>query len=222
MNNGTEDVPSDHLRPGRRDEGQHQGHDREGRVLDRRARSAPAAYEAACTGSRHPVSANGRARTGQRPRSGRAADERTIHDAFPLLDLKGVSKRFGAVQALTDVDFQVDAGEVVALVGDNGAGKSTLVKAISGVSLADAGEFRFLGEPVQHQRAPGRDRPRASRPCTRTSRCATTSTSSANLFLGQERYLPGPLRWLRMLDELRMEKRLGRAAPLAVGRASRA
>ena len=66
----------------------------------------------------------------------------------PVLDLKGVSKRFGAVEALTDVDFRVDPGEVVALVGDNGAGKSTLVKAVSGVALADSGEFRFLGEPA--------------------------------------------------------------------------
>jgi D-xylose transport system ATP-binding protein len=50
----------------------------------------------------------------------------------PLLIARGVSKRFGAVEALVDVDFDVDAGEVVALVGDNGAGKSTLIKAIAG------------------------------------------------------------------------------------------
>ena len=68
--------------------------------------------------------------------------------SVPVLELKGVNKRFGAVQALTDVDFRVEAGEVVALVGDNGAGKSTLIKTISGVGLADSGEFRFLGEPV--------------------------------------------------------------------------
>ncbi|MET0614813.1 MAG: ATP-binding cassette domain-containing protein, partial [Thermoleophilaceae bacterium] len=50
----------------------------------------------------------------------------------PVLSLKGVSKSFGPVQALSDVDFDVQPGEVVALVGDNGAGKSTLVKTIAG------------------------------------------------------------------------------------------
>jgi D-xylose transport system ATP-binding protein len=63
--------------------------------------------------------------------------------ARPLLQLRGISKHFGAVQALFDVDFEVYAGEVVALVGDNGAGKSTLIKTISGIYTPDAGEFIF-------------------------------------------------------------------------------
>jgi D-xylose transport system ATP-binding protein len=66
----------------------------------------------------------------------------------PILEARGVSKRFGAVQALQDVDFEVFAGEVVGLVGDNGAGKSTLVKIISGVHQSDTGEFFFEGRPV--------------------------------------------------------------------------
>jgi D-xylose transport system ATP-binding protein len=69
--------------------------------------------------------------------------------AGPLLRLRGVSKHFGAVQALQDVDFEVNAGEVVALVGDNGAGKSTLVKTISGVGPADEGEFVLDGETIR-------------------------------------------------------------------------
>jgi D-xylose transport system ATP-binding protein len=69
-------------------------------------------------------------------------------DSPPVLSLRGISKHFGAVQALTDVDFDVSAGEVVALVGDNGAGKSTLVKAISGAQPSDAGEIQFEGKPV--------------------------------------------------------------------------
>ena len=67
----------------------------------------------------------------------------------PLLALEGVSKRFGAVQALDGVDFEVDAGEVVGLVGDNGAGKSTLVKIISGSYSADDGELYADGTPTK-------------------------------------------------------------------------
>src|SRR5262245_4072823 len=66
----------------------------------------------------------------------------------PLLEVDGVSKRFGPVQALDRVDFEVREGEVVALVGDNGAGKSTLVKTIAGIHTPDGGEVRFAGERV--------------------------------------------------------------------------
>jgi D-xylose transport system ATP-binding protein len=66
-----------------------------------------------------------------------------------LLALKGFSKTFGPVQALVDVDFEVDAGVVVALVGDNGAGKSTLIKAIDGVQPPDSGEAYFEGRRVK-------------------------------------------------------------------------
>lgn len=69
--------------------------------------------------------------------------------ATPVLALRGVSKRFGAVQALTDVELEVHAGEVVALVGDNGAGKSTLVKTIAGVHPVDEGVIEWDGRTVQ-------------------------------------------------------------------------
>jgi D-xylose transport system ATP-binding protein len=67
----------------------------------------------------------------------------------PLLELRGIEKRFGAVRALAGVDFDVRAGEVVALAGDNGAGKSTLVKVITGVGPADAGTIAFDGRAVR-------------------------------------------------------------------------
>lgn len=72
--------------------------------------------------------------------------------ATPVLALRGVSKRFGAVQALTDVELEVHAGEVVALVGDNGAGKSTLVKTIAGVHPIDEGVIEWDGKPVSINR----------------------------------------------------------------------
>jgi D-xylose transport system ATP-binding protein len=66
----------------------------------------------------------------------------------PLLQLQGITKAFGSVQALDDVDFEVNTGEVMALVGDNGAGKSTLVKCIAGTHSADSGQILFEGRPV--------------------------------------------------------------------------
>ena len=72
-----------------------------------------------------------------------------MSDAPPLLEARGISKRFGSVQALYNVDLTLHAGEVLALVGDNGAGKSTLIKSISGNHRIDSGEFFFEGRPVQ-------------------------------------------------------------------------
>jgi D-xylose transport system ATP-binding protein len=71
-----------------------------------------------------------------------------VTSATPLLELRGVYKSFGSVQALSDVDFEVRRGEVMALVGDNGAGKSTLIKCIAGIHGMDEGEILFDGEPV--------------------------------------------------------------------------
>jgi D-xylose transport system ATP-binding protein len=68
-------------------------------------------------------------------------------ETTPLLELRGITKRFGAVRALNGVDFRVMPGEVVGLVGDNGAGKSTLVKVISGIHPADEGEYLWDGNP---------------------------------------------------------------------------
>jgi D-xylose transport system ATP-binding protein len=67
----------------------------------------------------------------------------------PLLELRNITKSFGSVQALSEVDFEVRQGEVMALVGDNGAGKSTLIKCIAGTHTADSGEILFDGQEVQ-------------------------------------------------------------------------
>jgi D-xylose transport system ATP-binding protein len=68
--------------------------------------------------------------------------------AEPTLSLRGINKSFGPVDVLRGVNFEADAGQVTALVGDNGAGKSTLVKCIGGTYTIDSGEFYFEGKPV--------------------------------------------------------------------------
>jgi ABC-type sugar transport system ATPase subunit len=69
--------------------------------------------------------------------------------AEPLLRLRGVSKNFGPVQALNDVDLEVRAGEVTALIGDNGAGKSVMIKCIAGIHTPERGEILWDGKPVR-------------------------------------------------------------------------
>jgi D-xylose transport system ATP-binding protein len=69
-------------------------------------------------------------------------------DDTPVLELRDITKSFGSVEALSDVDLEVRRGEVMALVGDNGAGKSTLIKTIAGIHSADSGEIIFEGKPV--------------------------------------------------------------------------
>jgi D-xylose transport system ATP-binding protein len=71
-----------------------------------------------------------------------------MNDTQPLLQLRGITKTFGSVEALTDVDFEVHAGEVMALVGDNGAGKSTLIKCVAGTHTPDSGQIFFEGQEV--------------------------------------------------------------------------
>ena len=74
--------------------------------------------------------------------------QQPVPDGELVLSLRGISKHFGAVSALTDIDLDVRAGEVVALVGDNGAGKSTLIKILAGVHQASAGTMTFRGKDV--------------------------------------------------------------------------
>jgi D-xylose transport system ATP-binding protein len=120
----------------------------------------------------------------------------------PILELRGISKSFGAVQALYEVDFHVSAGEVMALVGDNGAGKSTLIKCIAGIYSVDSGEVIFEGEPVAIHGP--KDAARLGIEVVYQDLALADNLDVVqNMFLGREE-LTGPL---RSLDELTMEKR---------------
>ncbi|WP_157244284.1 ATP-binding cassette domain-containing protein [Nonomuraea typhae] len=118
----------------------------------------------------------------------------------PVLALEGVSKRFGAVQALTDVALEVNAGEVVALVGDNGAGKSTMIKVIAGVGPPDAGQIRWEGRPVTIH-SPGEAQALGIATVYQDLALCDNLDVVGNLFLGNE------LRHFGVLDEVTMEKR---------------
>jgi D-xylose transport system ATP-binding protein len=123
-----------------------------------------------------------------------------------LLEIQGVTKRFGAVEALTDVDFEVYAGEVVALVGDNGAGKSTLIKAISGIQPGDEYEASWNGERVNLNTPQDAGRLGIATVYQDLALCDNLDVV-ANLFLGKEEVESGPTAVARVLDEIEMEQR---------------
>ncbi|KAA8887203.1 sugar ABC transporter ATP-binding protein [Nocardia colli] len=116
-----------------------------------------------------------------------------------VLSARGLTKRYGAVQALAGADLEVNAGEVVALVGDNGAGKSTLVKAISGVTVADEGEIVFAGEPVRITRPQDAQALGITTVFQDLALCDNLDVV-ANLHLGAETSI------CSMLDEIEMER----------------
>ena len=118
----------------------------------------------------------------------------------PLLELNKISKRFGGVQALTEVDFSAERHQVTALVGDNGAGKSTLVKIISGIVAADSGTYRFEDRIVRV------DSPQAAAALGIATIYQDLALSDnldvvANLFLGREE-----VGGVGLLDETDMEQ----------------
>lgn len=118
----------------------------------------------------------------------------------PILELRGISKRFGAVQALTKVDFRAMAGEVMALVGDNGAGKSTLIKGIAGIYPLDEGEIHFAGRPVRIN-APREAAALGIEIVYQDLALADNLDVVGNMFLGRERITP-----YGALDEATMEQ----------------
>jgi D-xylose transport system ATP-binding protein len=114
-----------------------------------------------------------------------------------MLEVGGVSKRYGAVQALDGVDLSVEAGEVVALVGDNGAGKSTLVKLVSGVITPDSGTLEFEGRPVRINRPHDAQALGISTVYQDLALCENLDVVG-NLFLGAEERSWSLLRGIRM------------------------
>ena len=118
----------------------------------------------------------------------------------PSLLMRHISKSFGAVRALSNVDFEVYPGEVVGLVGDNGAGKSTLIKTISGVGPADEGEIFVEGQPVKITSPQIATRLGIQTVYQDLALCDNLDVV-ANLFLGQEER-----GFLRTLNEVDMEK----------------
>src|SRR5829696_4803506 len=119
----------------------------------------------------------------------------------PILELHGVSKSFGAVQALYQVDFHVAPGEVMALVGDNGAGKSTLIKCIAGIHPIDHGEVMFEGSQVTIH-GPKDAAALGIEVVYQDLALADNLDVVQNMYLGREE-----LGTLRRLDETAMEKR---------------
>jgi D-xylose transport system ATP-binding protein len=120
----------------------------------------------------------------------------------PLLQMRGISKRFGAVQALRDVDFDVGLGEVVALVGDNGAGKTTLIKCLAGTHQPDEGTILFGGREVNIHSPTDATRLGIETVYQDLALCDNLDVV-ANMFLGRERVRPEPR---GLLAEIEMEK----------------
>jgi ABC-type sugar transport system, ATPase component len=120
-----------------------------------------------------------------------------------LLALRGFSKSFGAVRALHEVDFEVDSGQIVALVGDNGAGKSTLIKAIDGVDPPDRGDAYFDGKKVKISTPQTAERLGIATVFQDLALCDNLDVVS-NLFLGKELVEGVPV---HVLDEVDMEQR---------------
>jgi ABC-type sugar transport system ATPase subunit len=123
-----------------------------------------------------------------------------------LLEVRKVSKAYGNVQALSDVSMHVDAGEIVALVGDNAAGKSTLVKIIAGAHRPDRGTILVSGEEVEF-RAPLDARARGIETVYQDLALAPDLSVWANLFLGREQYVRGPGRAVGWMNKRAMRQR---------------
>ena len=124
----------------------------------------------------------------------------------PILNAKGLTKRYGKVTALNDCDFELYPGEILAVIGDNGAGKSTLIKAISGAVVPDEGQIWLDGKEVAFK-TPIEARAAGIETVYQTLAMSPALSIADNMFMGREIRKPGPLgSLLRMLDRKAMER----------------
>lgn len=124
----------------------------------------------------------------------------------PILQAKGLVKRYGRVTALDHADFELYPGEVLGVIGDNGAGKSTMIKAISGALVPDEGEVLLEGAPV-HFTSPIQAREHGIETVYQTLAMSPALSISDNIFMGRELRRPGILgKVFGMLDKPAMEK----------------
>ena len=135
-----------------------------------------------------------------------------------VMQAKGLVKRYGQVTALDGADFELRAGEILAVIGDNGAGKSSLIKALSGATVPDEGEILLDGQRIQFK-SPIDARRAGIETVYQDLAVAPAMTIAENLFLGRELRRPGLLgSALRMLDKKKMlEESVARMAELKVG-----
>jgi fructose transport system ATP-binding protein len=141
-----------------------------------------------------------------------------VNDEAPILEARGLVKRYGQVVALNGADFELYPGEILAIIGDNGAGKSTLIKALSGALQPDEGEIRLEGEPVRFHSP--RDARRAGIETVYQDLAVAPSLDIAsNVFLGRELRRRGPVGGvLRVLDKRTMRREAARHfAELQIG-----
>ena len=128
------------------------------------------------------------------------------NEGEPILQARGLVKRYGRVTAMDHADFDLLPGEILAVIGDNGAGKSTLIKALAGAVIPDVGEIRLNGEVV-HFRSPLEARTAGIETVYQNLALSPALSIADNMFLGREIRKSGPMGSIfRMLDRPKMEK----------------
>jgi fructose transport system ATP-binding protein len=129
-----------------------------------------------------------------------------MSEAAPILEARGLVKKYGQVVALNGADFDLRAGEILAIIGDNGAGKSTLIKALSGALQPEEGEILLEGEAVNF-RSPRDARRAGIETVYQDLAVAPALDIASNVFLGRETRRRGPAGWLlRLLDKRGMRR----------------